>query len=67
MIPVKTQIHTLEVSDFSQPVTAVTIGGEEVLKVNAEASWEIERVFTDYHPDDTHHEALVVVFRRKDV
>lgn len=52
--------------DGDRPFTGVILGDEEVLRVNEEASWEIDRVFTDYRWDEKPHEVFVVVFKRKE-
>ena len=47
------------------PVTRVIIGGDEVMSVNQDSDWEIDRIFTDYKVGYDHKE-LIVVFKRKE-
>lgn len=61
------QYHTIvELSPSSQgsPFTKVVVSGEEVLSVNVESAWEIDRIFTDLYRDP--HGILVVAFKRKE-
>ena len=46
------------------PVYNIRVSGEEVLTVNTDCSWEVDRVFVD-NVVGVEHEVLVVVFRRK--
>lgn len=48
-----------------QPVFNIRVEGEEVLTVNTDCSWEVDRVFVD-ETIGTPHEVLVVVFKRKE-
>ena len=69
MREVNEKFHTIdEISprDGDPAFTAVFIGGEEVLKVNQDSSWEVERVLTDFAFRRKNHEVLVVVFKRKE-
>ena len=46
-------------------ITGVKIDGEEIVRVNQDCSWEIDKVLTDYCSCDERHEMLVVAFKRK--
>lgn len=56
--------HFLNEITCDDPVTRVIIGGDEVMSVNPDSDWEIDRIFTDYKVGYNHKE-LIVVFKRK--
>lgn len=46
------------------PITRIIISGDEVMTVNPDSAWEVDRIYTDYAPRNEHKE-LIVVFKRK--
>lgn len=48
------------------PFTKIIVSGDEILSVNPQSKWRIERIFTDYCFDHKPHETLIVEFKRKE-
>ena len=49
----------------NHPFTSITVGDEEIFKINQDCTWEIRRIFVD-DKCGNNHEMLAVVFGRKE-
>lgn len=57
--------HLMRQIRCDDPITRIIISDDEVMKVNPDSAWEVDRIYTDYAPWNEHKE-LIVVFRRKE-
>ena len=58
-------IDEISPSNSGKPFTKIIISDDEVMSVNPESAWEVDRIYTDYAPKNEHEE-LIVVFKRKE-
>lgn len=65
ILPERHSIGKITPSDDGKPFKGISIGGDEIMRVNAESAWEIKKIYTDYACDNDHNE-LIVVFGRKE-
>ena len=58
--------HFLNEISSDSHITKIIISDDEVMTVNPNSSWKVERIYTDYAPRNEHKE-LIVVFKKKEV
>lgn len=65
MSVIKGSTKALNEITCDEPITRVVISGDEVVTVNPDSAWEINRVYTDYTYMGEPHKELIVVFTPK--
>lgn len=58
-------INEISPSNPKEPFTKIIISDDEVMSVNPESAWKVDRIYTDYVLKNEHKE-LIVVFKRKE-
>ena len=59
------KLHILDEARSDNDVTRVFVADDEIMQVNPDSAWEIDRVLSDYQWGNDLPTELIVVFKRK--
>lgn len=65
MSTVHEKANLLNEISCDEPITKITISDDDIMYVNPESEWEIDKIFTDYKTGD--HKELIVIFKHKEI